>query len=64
MCRLPSCEELEYPLGTAHAALDVEGPYVLPVLLQKGYKEVHPEVDIGSQVISCHVNMTDSNSED
>ena len=48
-CRLG--KRLEDPLWPSHTALDVQRAYVLPVLLQKGDKEVDPEVDIGNQVI-------------
>ena len=49
------------PLDFAHGGLDVEGLDVLPVLLQQGHQEVHGQVDVLSQLLLCHLNVSNGN---
>ena len=49
------------PLNFAHGGLDVEGLDVLPVLLQQGHQEVHGQVDVLSQLLLRHLNVSNSN---
>ena len=49
------------PLDFAHGGLDVEGLHVLPVLLQQGHQEVHGQVDVLSQLLLCHLNVSNGN---
>ena len=49
------------PLDLAHGGLDVEGLDVLPVLLQQGHQEVHGQVDVLSQLLLCHLNVSNGN---
>ena len=49
------------PLNFAHGGLDVEGLDVLPVLLQQGHQEVHGQVDVLSQFLLGHLNVSNGN---
>ena len=46
--------------GGSHGALDVEGPDVLPVLLEQRHQEVDGQVDVEDQLVLCHSNVADS----
>ena len=39
----------------------MEGLDVLPVLLQQGHQEVHGQVDVLSQLLLRHLNVSNSN---
>ena len=39
----------------------MEGLDVLPVLLQQGHQEVHGQVDVLSQLLLCHLNVSNGN---
>ena len=39
----------------------MEGLDVLPVLLQKGHQEVHGQVDVLSQLLLGHLNVSNGN---
>ena len=58
--QLTQCGLVE-PLDLAHGGLDVEGLDVLPVLLQQGHQEVHGQVDVLSQLLLCHLNVSNGN---
>ena len=58
-CKIDKC--LVKPLDFAHGGLDVEGLDVLPVLLQQGHQEVHGQVDVLSQLLLRHLNVSNSN---
>lgn len=45
-------------LGFSHGALDVEGTYVLPVLLEQRDQEVDGQVDVVHQLLLCHLYVT------
>lgn len=50
-------------LWFSHSALDVEGTYVLPVLLQQRHQEVDGQVDVGHQVLLVHLHVSDGNGQ-
>lgn len=56
-------KKLVKALGWSHGALDVQSSDVLPVLLQQRYKEVDGDGDVGSELLRCHADMTNSNSQ-
>eukprot|EP00656_Telonema_subtile_P016814 TRINITY_DN1890_c0_g1_i4.p2 TRINITY_DN1890_c0_g1~~TRINITY_DN1890_c0_g1_i4.p2 ORF type:complete len:100 (+),score=11.77 TRINITY_DN1890_c0_g1_i4:97-396(+) len=55
--------ELVKTLGLAHGGLDVGGLQVLPVLLEKGDKEVDGHVDVLTDLLLGHVGVTDAGGE-
>jgi len=50
-------------LRLAHGRLEVERLDVLPVLLEKGDKEVDSQHDVGNELILSHVHVTDCNAQ-
>lgn len=56
-------ESLIETLGFAHGALDVEGAYVLPVLLQQRHQEVDSQVDVVHKLILCHLHVANGHSQ-
>lgn len=51
------------PDWRSHGGLDVEGPDVLPLLLQQGNQEIDAHVDVLDQLIVVHLDVTDSNGQ-
>ena len=51
------------PLNGSHGGLDVQGPHVLPVLLQQRHEEVHGEVDVLDEVLLGHTDVTDGHGQ-
>ena len=51
------------PLHRAHGGLNVQGPDILPVLLQQGDQEVHGQVNILDQIILSHSHVTNSDRQ-
>ena len=51
------------PLHRAHGGLDVQGPHVLPVLLQQRDEEVHGKMNILDKVILSHTHVANSNGQ-
>ena len=51
------------PLHWAHGGLDVQGPHVLPVLLQQRDEEVHGEMDILDKIVLSHTHVANSNGQ-
>ena len=45
--------------GWSHGGFDVEGPDVLPVLLEKWDEEVNGQVDVENQLVVTHGNVAD-----
>merc|ERR1712062_101841 len=56
-------KSLKDSLGWTHGALDIQGPNILPVLLQQGDQEVDTQHNIADQLIRCHFNMANGNSQ-
>ena len=50
-------------LNRSHGGLDVQGPHVLPVLLQQGDEEVHCQMDILDKIILSHTHVANSNRQ-
>jgi hypothetical protein len=50
-------------LGGAHAALDVEGSDVLPVLLQERHEEVDGQHDVAEQLVLGQVDVADGDAQ-
>jgi hypothetical protein len=46
----------------AHRRLDVQGAHVLPSLLEEGDQEVDGELDVESELVSGHANVSDGNT--
>ena len=51
------------PLHWAHGGLDVQGPHVLPVLLQQGDEEVHGGMNILDTIVLNHSHVADTNRQ-
>jgi len=49
--------------GLAHGGFDVEGLHVLPVLLKQGDKEVDAKHDISKNLVVCHLDMANGNTQ-
>ena len=57
-------DQLEEPLDWAHGGLDVERPHVLPVLLQRGTKDVDSETHVLHQFVLGQSHVADSDGKE
>ena len=51
------------PLHWSHGGLDVQGPNVLPVLLQQRDEEVHGKMNVLDEVVFSHADVADGDRQ-
>ena len=51
------------PLHWSHGGLDVQGPNVLPMLLQQRDEEVHGKMNVLDEVVFSHADVADGDRQ-